>query len=94
MNGRRREQFKGIYPGSYRTTRAKADIAIVAEGPEGPVVVGRVYLTKSIDAEAQANAYAAIPEMVAVLKEMAALGTTGSLSERARDALTKAGIGL
>jgi hypothetical protein len=92
MNGRRREQFKGIYPGSYRTTRAKADIAIVAEGPEGPVVVGRVYLTKSIDAEAQARAYAALPDLIAALKEVLAKKPDPNLRELVWDALEKAGL--
>jgi hypothetical protein len=93
MNGRRREQFKGIYPGSYRTTRAKADIAVVAEGPEGPVVVGRVYLTKSIDAEAQARAYAALPDLLAALKAVhMAKHPDPHLRELVWDALEKAGL--
>ena len=69
MNGRRREQFNGLYPGPYKVAgRYRADIAITAEGPEGPVVVGRIPTTKVIDAEAQSKAYAAMPDMIAALQ--------------------------
>jgi hypothetical protein len=95
MNGRRREQFKGIYPGPYRAgTPSKTDVAVTAEGPEGPVVVGRFYATKSIDAEAQANAYAAIPEMIDVLKSVALHGADPVLGVRALELLAALGIEL
>jgi len=94
MNGRRREQFHGLYPGPYKVAgRFRADIAITAEGPEGPVVVARIPTTKVIDAEAQSKAYAAIPDMIAVLRSVAQDATV-SLDVRvdALAALTAAGI--
>jgi hypothetical protein len=94
MNGRRREQFKGIYPGPYRAReRTKSDIAVTAEGPEGPVVVGRFYATKSIDAEAQARAYAALPDLLNALRAVhLAMHPDVRLREQVWDALEKAGL--
>jgi len=90
MNGRRREQFKGIYPGPYRAgTPSKTDVAVTAEGPEGPVVVGRFYATKSIDAEAQAKAYAALPHIIDFLNGLAHSNAYGDI---AKELLKKAGI--
>ena len=94
MNGRRREQFSGIYPGPYRVgARMKGDIPVTAEGPEGPVVVGRFSITKVVDSEAQARAYAAIPELLAALKAVhVAKHPDPHLRELVWDALEKAGL--
>jgi hypothetical protein len=72
MNGRRREQITGVYPGQYAVgERKKADIPVTAEGPEGPVVVGRFPISKAVDADSQAKAYAALPHMIDFLRNVA-----------------------
>jgi hypothetical protein len=93
MNGQRREQFKGIYPGPYRAwTPTRTDAKVTAEGPDGPVVVGRFYATKTIDAKAQADAYAMLPDMIDLLKMLARNDYPGS--NDAFEILQKAGIEL
>ena len=90
MNGRRREQYNGLYPGPYKVAgRYRADIAITAEGPEGPVVVGRIPTTKVIDAEAQAKAYTALPHMIHFLRGLAHSDAYGQI---AKELLEKAGV--
>lgn len=72
MNGRRREKFTGIYPGPYTVGEAtKSDVPVTAQGPEGPVVVGRFSITKATDADAQARAYAVLPEILTFLRAVA-----------------------
>jgi hypothetical protein len=94
MNGRRREQFEGLYPGPYTIGEAtKADIPVLAQGPEGPVVVGRFPITKVMDGEAQATAYAALPDLLAALKAVhLAKHPDVFLRELVWDALEKAGL--
>lgn len=91
MNGQRRQQFTGVFPGPYRVGEpTKSDIPVTGEGPDGPVVVGRFPRTKVTDGEAQAKAYAALPAMVAALR--AVLRSDLSARAYAQDALDKAGI--
>ena len=94
MNGRRREQFKGIYPGPYTVgAPTKADIPVTARGTEGPVVVGRFPITKVVDGPALAQAFAALPELLAALRAVhTAKHPDPHLRELVLDALEKVAL--
>lgn len=93
MTGKRRTKHTGLYEGPYKIAKQTiADITVSAEGPEGPVVVGRFPITKVMDAEAQATAYAALPEMIQLLKDVVSYGPTTFLAARAVGILMDAGI--
>lgn len=93
MTGKRRTQYTGIYPGPYSVGHpTRADITVLAAGPEGQVVVGRFPLTKIVDAEAQAIAYATLPELIQLLKDVVLYAPHTFLADRAVKILIDAGI--
>lgn len=102
MNPKPKVQTQGFHFGPYSMgTATIADITVVAQNPIGEtIVVGRFPFTRQIDAEAQARAYHALPDLIKATRDLLRLATRNdvpdheqlSIAEHAIESLRKAGV--
>jgi hypothetical protein len=102
VNPKAKTQTTGFHNGPYAMgTATLSDITVTATNSDGEtIVVGRFPFTRQIDAEAQARAYSALPDLIEATQALLRVATRNDIpmteqvdiAERAIAALRKAGI--
>jgi hypothetical protein len=102
MNPKAKIQTTGFHNGPYAMgTATLSDITVTATNAAGEtIVVGRFPFTRQIDAEAQARAYSALPDLIEATQALLRIATRNdipeneqiAIAEHAIETLRKAGI--